>query len=34
MNEKQNPLKNKSFQFALKIVKLYLFYLNKKENML
>lgn len=32
MNEKQNPLKVKSFQFALKIVKLYTFLSEQKRE--
>jgi four helix bundle protein len=32
MNEKQNPLKDKSFQFALKIVKLYTFLSEQKRE--
>lgn len=32
MNEKQNPLKDKSFQFALKIVKLYTFLTEQKRE--
>lgn len=32
MNEKQNPLKEKSFQFALKIVKLYTFLSEQKRE--
>jgi four helix bundle protein len=32
MNEKQNPLKDKSFQFALKIVKLYSFLTEQKRE--
>jgi len=32
MNEKQNPLKYKSFQFALKIVKLYTFLAEQKRE--
>ena len=32
MNEKQNPLKDKSFQFALKIVKLYTFLSDQKRE--
>lgn len=32
MNEKQNPLKDKSFQFALKIVKLHTFLSEQKRE--
>lgn len=32
MNEKSNPLKDKSFQFALKIVKLYTFLTEQKRE--
>ncbi len=32
MNEKQNPLKDKSFQFALKTVKLYTFLCEQKRE--
>ena len=32
MNEKQNPLQDKSFQFALKIVKLYTFLSEQKRE--
>jgi len=32
MNEKQNPLKDKSFQFALKIIKLYTFISEQKRE--
>lgn len=32
MNEKQNPLKHKSFQFALKIVKIYTFLSERKRE--
>jgi four helix bundle protein len=32
MNEKQNPLKDKSFQFALKIVKFYTFLSEQKRE--
>ena len=32
MNEKQNPLKDKSFQFALKIIKLYTFLSEQKRE--
>lgn len=32
MNEKQNPLKDKSFQFALKIVQLYKFLIEEKRE--
>jgi len=32
MNEKQNPLKEKSFQFALKIIKLYKYLIEEKKE--
>ena len=32
MNDKPNPLKDKSFQFALKIIKLYTFLSEKKKE--
>lgn len=32
MNDKPNPLKDKSFQFALKVVKLYQFFSDQKKE--
>jgi len=32
MNEKKNPLKDKSFQFALRIVKLYKHFIEEKKE--
>lgn len=32
MNDKSNPLKDKSFQFALRIVKLYKFFIKDKKE--
>ena len=32
MNEKPNPLKNKSIQFALRVIKLYQLFIDKKKE--